>query len=154
KDKGTGKEQKIKIEASSGLSQDEIDRMKKEAEANAAADKAEREKIEKLNQADSLIFQTEKQLKESGERISKGNKTAISGALETLKAAHQSQDLAAIDPAIEGLNRAWERASKEMYNATQGAGAQADPGAVATAQDQGDSVSDDDYVEVSEEVRK
>ena len=154
KDKGTGKEQKIKIEASSGLSQDEIERMKKEAEANAAADKAEREKIEKLNQADSLIFQTEKQLKEFGEKISEGNKAAINGALEKLKAAHQAQDLAAIDPAIEALNKAWEGASQEMYNATQGAGAQADPGAGATAQDQGDSVSDVDYEEVNDEGKK
>ena len=155
KDKGTGKEQKIKIEASSGLSQDEIERMKKEAEANAAADKAEREKIEKLNQADSLIFQTEKQLKEFGEKISEGNKTTINEALEKLRAAHQAQDLAAIDPAIEGLNKAWEGASQEMYNATQGAaGAQADPGAGATAQDQGDGVSDVDYEEVNDEGKK
>src|SRR5690606_37433902 len=131
KDKGTGKEQKIKIEASSGLSQDEIERMKKEAEANAAADKAEREKIEKLNQADSLIFQTEKQLKEFGDKISEGNKSAINEALDKLRAAHQAQDLAAIEPAMEGLNKAWEGASQEMYNATQGAGAQADAGASA-----------------------
>jgi molecular chaperone DnaK len=157
KDKGTGKEQKIKIEASSGLSQDEIERMKKEAEANAAADKAEREKIEKLNQADSLIFQTEKQLKEFGEKISEGNKTSINGALEKLKAAHQAQDLAAIDPAIEGLNKAWEGASQEMYNASQGAGAQADASSGAAASGagaQGDSVSDVDYEEVNDEGKK
>ncbi|MAN88310.1 MAG: molecular chaperone DnaK [Algoriphagus sp.] len=155
KDKGTGKEQKIKIEASSGLSQEEIDRMKKEAEANAAADKAEKEKIEKLNQADSLIFQTEKQLKEYGEKLSEGNKTAISGALDTLKAAHQSQDLAGVDSAMEGLNKAWEAASQEIYNATQGAGAQpgADAGASSGAENAGDGVSDVDYEEVNEEKK-
>lgn len=156
KDKGTGKEQKIKIEASSGLSQEEIEKMKKEAEANAASDKAEREKIEKLNQADSLIFQTEKQLKEFGEKLSEGNKAAISEALDKLKAAHQAQDTAAIDPAMEGLNKAWEGASQEMYNATQGAGPQADAGASAggAAPEQGDSVSDVDYEEVNDEGKK
>jgi molecular chaperone DnaK len=155
KDKGTGKEQKIKIEASSGLSQEEIDRMKKEAEANAAADKAEKEKIDKLNQADSLIFQTEKQLKEFGDKLSEGNKTAISGALDTLKAAHQSQDLAGVDSAMEGLNKAWEAASQEIYNATQGAGAQpgADAGASSGAENAGDGVSDVDYEEVNEDKK-
>ena len=156
KDKGTGKEQKIKIEASSGLSQEEIEKMKKEAEANAASDKAEREKIEKLNQADSLIFQTEKQLKEFGEKLSEANKAAISEALEKLKAAHQAQDVAAVDPAMESLNKAWEGASQEMYNATQDPGAQADSGASAggAAPDQGDSVSDVDYEEVNDEGKK
>jgi len=158
KDKGTGKEQKIKIEASSGLSQDEIERMKKEAEANAASDKAEKEKIDKLNQADSLIFQTEKQLKEFGDKLSEGNKAAVSEALEKLKSAHQSQDLAAIEPAMEGLNKAWEGASQEMYNATQGGAAQgagaagADSG--ATSDGSGDGVSDVDYEEVNDEGKK
>lgn len=154
KDKGTGKEQKIKIEASSGLSQEDIDRMKKEAEANAATDKAEKEKIEKLNQADSLAFQTEKQLKEYGDKLSEGNKTAISGALDQLKAAHQAQDLGAIDSGMEALNKAWEAASQEIYNATQGAGAQpgADAGAGASAES-GDGVSDVDYEEVSEDKK-
>ncbi|NVK49980.1 MAG: molecular chaperone DnaK [Cyclobacteriaceae bacterium] len=154
KDKGTGKEQKIKIEASSGLSQEDIDRMKREAEANAAADKAEKEKIEKLNQADSLIFQTEKQLKEYGDKLSEGNKTAINGALDKLKAAHQSQDLAGVDSGIEDLNKAWEAASQEIYNATQGAGAQpgADAGA-SSASESGDGVSDVDYEEVSEDKK-
>lgn len=154
KDKGTGKEQKIKIEASSGLSQEDIDRMKREAEANAAADKAEKEKIEKLNQADSLIFQTEKQLKEYGDKLSEGNKTAINGALDKLKAAHQSQDLAGVDSGMEDLNKAWEAASQEIYNATQGAGAQ--PGADAgtsSASESGDGVSDVDYEEVSEDKK-
>ncbi|SIS82613.1 molecular chaperone DnaK [Belliella pelovolcani] len=154
KDKGTGKEQKIKIEASSGLSQDDIERMKREAEANAATDKAEKEKIEKLNGADSLIFQTEKQLKEYGEKLSEGNKSNISAALETLKTAHQSQDLAGIDAAMEGLNKAWEAASQEIYNATQGAGAQAGPDASAGGSaEAGDGVSDVDYEEVSEDKK-
>ncbi|SFT99606.1 molecular chaperone DnaK [Algoriphagus locisalis] len=157
KDKGTGKEQKIKIEASSGLSQEEIERMKSEAEANAATDKAEKEKIDKLNQADSLVFQTEKQLKEYGDKLSEGNKTAISGALETLKAAHQSQNIEGIDSAMEGLNKAWEAASTEMYNAAgaEGAGAAgADPSAGAGSSESGDGVSDVDYEEVSEEEKK
>ncbi|MBD8489868.1 molecular chaperone DnaK [Echinicola sp. CAU 1574] len=159
KDKGTGKEQKIKIEASSGLSDEEIERMKKEAEANAASDKEEKEKIEKLNQADSLIFQTEKQLKEFGDKLSDGNKTNINGALEKLKSAHQAQDLTAITPAIEELNKAWEAASTEMYNATQGTGAEGAAGAGAGASaeagaDAGDSVSDVDYEEVNEEDKK
>ncbi|WP_215225166.1 molecular chaperone DnaK [Echinicola shivajiensis] len=159
KDKGTGKEQKIKIEASSGLSDEEIERMKKEAEANAASDKEEKEKIEKLNQADSLVFQTEKQLKEFGDKLSDGNKANINGALEKLKTAHQAQDLEAITPAIEELNKAWEAASTEMYNATQGAGAEgaAGAGAGATADagaNAGDSVSDVDYEEVNEEDKK
>ncbi|SHO63518.1 molecular chaperone DnaK [Algoriphagus zhangzhouensis] len=155
KDKGTGKEQKIKIEASSGLSQEEIDRMKKEAEANAASDKAEKEKIEKLNQADSLVFQTEKQLKEYGDKLSDGNKTAITGALETLKAAHQAQDIAGVEAGMEGLNKAWEAASQEIYNATQGAGAQpgAEAGPDAGADASGDGVSDVDYEEVNEDKK-
>ncbi len=159
KDKGTGKEQKIKIEASSGLSQEEIDRMKKEAEANAVTDKAEKEKIDKLNQADGQIFQTEKQLKEYGDKLSEGNKTAINSALDTLKSAHQSQNLAGIDVAIEGLNAAWAAASQEIYSASQGdSGAQTEgPGPEASgngAASPGDSVSDVDYEEVNEEDKK
>ena len=156
KDKGTGKEQSIRIEASSGLTEEEIEKMRKEAEANAEADKQEKEKVEKVNAADSLIFQTEKQLKEYGDKLSEGNKTAIEGALETLKKAHEAKDLAAIDPAIEGLNKAWEAASQEIYNATQGAqgGAQpgADSGAGAGASSAGgDDVSDVEFEEVEEE---
>ena len=161
KDKGTGKEQKIKIEASSGLSEDEINRMKQEAEANAASDKAEKEKIEKLNQADSLIFQTEKQLKEFGDKLSEGNKANISGALEKLKTAHQSQNLEAIEPAIADLNKAWEGASQEMYSqgaegaASAQGGPGADPGAQASGEaGSGDSVSDVDYEEVNEDKNK
>lgn len=156
KDKGTGKEQKIKIEASSGLSEEEIDRMKKEAEANAVTDKEEKEKVDKINQADSLIFQTEKQLKEFGDKLSDGNKTAVTGALEQLKAAHQSQDLAGIASGMEALNAAWAAASQEMYSETQGAeGAAGQPGPDAAEGDaSGDGVSDVDYEEVNEEDKK
>ena len=115
KDKGTGKEQKIRIEASSGLTDAEIQKMKQEAQANAESDKKEKEKVEKINQADSLVFQTEKQLKEFGEKLSEGNKSAINGALIKLKEAHASQDLAAIDTAMNALNAAWQAASQEMY---------------------------------------
>lgn len=154
KDKGTGKEQKIKIEASSGLSQDEIARMKNEAEANAASDKVEKDKIDKLNQADGLIFQTEKQLKEYGEKLSEGNKSAISAALETLKVAHLSKNIEGIDGAMENLNKAWEAASQEIYNA-QGAGAQPgdDTGSETESGTTGDGVSDVDYEEVSEDKK-
>ncbi len=153
KDKGTGKEQKIKIEASSGLSQDDIERMKREAEVNAAADKSEKEKIEKLNQADSLIFQTEKQLKEYGDKLSEGNKATISAALETLKSAHGAKNLEGVDAAMAELNKAWEASSQEMYNATQGAGAQPGPEAGESANTGGDGVSDVDYEEVSEDKK-
>jgi molecular chaperone DnaK len=152
KDKGTGKEQKIKIEASSGLSQDDIERMKREAEANAADDKAEKEKIEKLNQADSLIFQTEKQLKDYGDKLSDGNKANISSALENLKSVHASKNLEGIDAAMENLNKAWEGASQEMYNATQGA-AQPGPDSGASTSNSGDGVSDVDYEEVNEDKK-
>ena len=126
KDKGTGKEQKIKIEAGSGLSKEEIEKMKNEAKANEAGDKLEREKVDKVNQADSLIFQTEKQLKEYGEKIPAEKKAPIEAALEKLKAAHKSQDLGQIDTATTEMNAAWATASEDMYKDTQ-AGAQ--PGA-------------------------
>jgi molecular chaperone DnaK len=129
KDKGTGKEQKIRIEASSGLTDAEIQKMKQEAQANAETDKKEKERVEKINQADSLIFQTEKQLKEYGDKLSEGNKTAISGALEKLKEAHKSQDVAGIENAMNALNAAWQVASQEMYQG--GAQAGANPGAGA-----------------------
>lgn len=159
KDKGTGKEQKIRIEASSGLTEDEIKKMKEEAQANAESDKAEKERIEKINQADSLIFQTEKQLKEFGEKLSEGNKTAINGALEKLKEAHKSQDVAAIDGALAELNKAWEAASQEMYAAGAAAGAQpgADAGANtngASAGDSAENVSDVEYEEVDDKDKK
>ena len=126
KDKGTGKEQKIRIEAGSGLTPEEIEKMKDEAKANEESDKAEREKVDKINQADSLIFQSEKQLKEYGDKISADKKAPIEAALEKLKEAHKSQDLNAIDAATTELNTVWTAASEEMYKATQEAGPQAD----------------------------
>lgn len=152
KDKGTGKEQKIRIEASSGLTDAEIQKMKQEAEANAEADKKEKEKIEKINQADSLIFQTEKQLKEYGEKLSEGNKTAINNALETLRTAHKSQDLAGIDAGMAALNNAWQAASTEMYQGGAQAGGAADGGATNNGANAGATgnpdVSDVQYEEV------
>ena len=127
KDKATGKEQKIRIEASSGLSETEIKRMKDEAAANAEADKKEREKIDKLNQADSIIFQTEKQLKEFGDKLPADKKAPIEEALEKLRTAHKNQDIAAIDTAIGELNTVFHAASQEMYNA-QNANAQSGGG--------------------------
>jgi molecular chaperone DnaK len=124
KDKATGKSQSIRIEASSGLSEDEIKKMKQEAEANAEADKQAKEKVDKLNQADSLIFQTEKQLKEYGDKIPADKKKPIEDALAKLKEAHKSQDLAAIDTAMNELNTVFSAASQEMYNAAQAQGGQ------------------------------
>jgi molecular chaperone DnaK len=153
KDKGTGKEQKIKIEASSGLSADDIERMKREAEVNASADKAEKESIEKLNQADSLIFQTEKQLKEYGDKLSDNNKANISSAVDALKSAHGSKNMEGIDAAMANLNSAWEAASAEMYAAGQSEGASAGPESGASNSTTGDGVSDVDYEEVSEDKK-
>jgi molecular chaperone DnaK len=153
KDKGTGKEQKIKIEASSGLSADDIERMKREAEVNASADKAEKESIEKLNQADSLIFQTEKQLKEYGDKLSDNNKANISSAVDALKSAHGSKNMEGIDAAMANLNSAWEAASAEMYAAGQSEGPSAGPEAGASNSTTGDGVSDVDYEEVSEDKK-
>lgn len=118
KDKGTGKEQKIRIEASSGLSDDEIKRMKTEAEANAEADKKAKEEADKVNMADTMIFQTEKQLTEYGDKLSQSNKENIQRALSKLKDAHKEKNLADIDTALNELNTAWQGASQEMYNAT------------------------------------
>ena len=122
KDKATGKEQAIRIEASSGLSQDEINRMKAEAEQNAENDKKERERVDKLNQADSMIFQTENQLKELGDKIPAQHKPAIEQALQQLKDAHKAGDVAAIDSAIAALNAAWQTASQQMYQQSGAAG--------------------------------
>jgi len=124
KDKGTGKSHNIRIEAGSGLSKEEIEKMKNEAKANEEADKAEREKVDKMNQADSLIFQTEKQLKEFGDKISADKKAPIESALQKLKDAHKSQNISEVDSATAELNSAWTTASEEMYKATQGAEAQ------------------------------
>ncbi len=119
KDKGTGKEQKIRIEAGSGLTKEEIEKMKNDAKVNEAADKAEKERVEKLNTADSLVFQTEKQLKEYGEKIPAEKKTVIETAVNKLKEAHKAQDIAAIDTAMTELNAAWTAASQDIYNAQQ-----------------------------------
>ena len=158
KDKGTGKEQRITIEASSGLTDEEIEKMRQEAEANAEADKEAKEKVEKINQADSMIFQTEKQLKEFGDKLSEGNKTAIDGALTKLKEAHSKQDLAEIDAALEAMNNAWQAASQEMYAAQQEAGG-ADAGAAGADPNAGaetgsaDDVSDVEFEEVEEDKK-
>ena len=133
KDKATGKSQSIRIEASSGLSDEEIKRMKTEAEANADADKKAKERIDKLNQADSLIFQTEKQLKDFGDKLPADKKGPIEAALKRLKEAHAQQDIAAIDAATAELNNVFQAASQEMYNAQQQAGGQAGPQADANA---------------------
>src|SRR5947209_5409282 len=155
KDKGTSKEQKIRIEAGSGLTKDEIEKMKNEAAANADKDKAEKERVEKVNQADSLIFQTEKQLKEYGDKIPADKKAPIEAALNRLREAHKSQDLAQIDPAVTELNNAWTAASEELYKATEGAGATGAHGAEAGGEAQGhqqgsagENVTDAEYEEV------
>ena len=151
KDKATGKEQSIRIEASSGLSEDEINRMKAEAEQNAAADKAEREKIDKLNQADSMIFTTENFLKDNGDKIPADQKSGIESALQQLRDAHKSADVAAIDTAINNLNTVMQAASQQMYS--QAGGQQAGPqsGADAGQQEQpkqDDTIQDADFEEV------
>ena len=156
KDKATGKEQSIRIEASSGLSKEEIEKMKAEAEANAEADQKEREKIDKLNQADSVIFQTEKQLKDLGDKLPADKKAPIEAALTKLKEAHKQQDLAAIDTAMAEVNTAFQAASAEMYAQSGQAGpqagadqGQAGPQAGGTDnKDQGDNVQDADFEEV------
>ncbi|MDX1936285.1 MAG: molecular chaperone DnaK [Flavihumibacter sp.] len=152
KDKGTGKEQKIRIEAGSGLSKDEVEKMKAEARANEATDKAAREKVDKINQADSLIFQTEKQLKEYGDKIPADKKGPIETALNNLKEAHKLQDVAAIDSATEAMNTAWTAASEELYKATQGAQPGADA-AAADGQPQGNAKSDNVEDAQFEEVK-
>jgi len=147
KDKATNKEQSIRIEASSGLSEEEINKMKREAEANAEADKAAKEKVDKLNEADGMIFQTEKQLKDFGDKLSEDKKKPIEEALEDLKKAHASQDLAAVQPALDQINEAWKNASEEMYKAQQdqdGAGAAGAEN--AGGQQAGDNSSDADDV--------
>ena len=153
KDKATGKEQNIKIEASSGLSEAEIDKMKKEAEANADADKAAKESVDKINGADAMIFQTEKQLKEFGDKLSEDKKKPIEEALTELKSAHSSKDLGAIDSAMEKINEAWKVASEEMYKATEEAKASngADNGQQDTSSS--DDVTDVDFEEVDDDKK-
>ncbi|MFA5641166.1 MAG: molecular chaperone DnaK [Bacteroidales bacterium] len=141
KDKGTGKEQKIRIEASSGLTEEEINRMKDEAKANEESDKLEKERIEKINGADAMIFQSEKNLKDYGDKIGADKKAAIDTALASLKEAHKSQDIAAIDKAMEEINAAWHAASEDMAKATQEQQGPAGPGA---GPDQGAPTGSDD----------
>ncbi len=150
KDKATGKEQSIRIEASSGLSEDEINRMKAEAEQNAAADKAEREKIDKMNQADSMIFTTENFLKDNGDKIPADKKPGIEQALQQLKDAHKSGDVAAIDSAINNLNTVMQAASQQMYQGGQQAGPQSAQGGQQSqgSNDGAQDVQDADFEEV------
>jgi molecular chaperone DnaK len=143
-DKGTGKSHDIRIEASSGLTADEIERMKKDAEANADADKIARERAEKLNEADGMIFQTESQLKELGEKLTDENKVAIEYALTELRMAHQSQDIPAIQTALDNINAAWKKATEAMY----AQGEQTQGAAEPQAESQGDNVEDVEFEEV------
>jgi molecular chaperone DnaK len=157
KDKGTGKEQSIRIEASSGLSDEEIERMKKEAEANAEADRKVKEEADKLNQADNLVFQTEKQLKEYGDKLPEDKKDPIEKALADLKAAHQNKDLAAIDTHMAALNQMWQEASQQMYQGEQGQqtenpdATQNQAGQSEQKTDGQDEVTDVDFEEVKED---
>jgi len=156
KDKGTGKEQSIRIEASTGLSEEEIEKMKKDAEANADKDKEAKERIDKINTADSMIFTTEKQLKEFGDKLSKDKKEPIEKGLEKLKEAHKSQDLTQIDEALKVLEEAWKGASEEMQKAAQeqqaaGGGA---GGAQAEGETKSDEAEDVEFEEVSEDEGK
>ena len=149
KDKGTGKEQNIRITASTGLSKEEIEKMKAEAKANEASDKEARAKVDKLNEADNLIFQTEKQLKEFGDKIPADKKATIEAAAAKLKEAHTAQDIPAIEVALTELNNAWQTASQDMYNASQG-GAQQEGAADQNANNNTEDVQD---AEVVEEVK-
>ncbi len=150
KDKATGKEQAIRIEASSGLSKEEIERMKQEAEANADADKKEREKIDKLNQADSMVFQTRNQLNELGDKIPADKKAPIEAAVQKLEDAHKAQDLAGIDAAIAELNNAWQTASAEMYAQSGAQGAQGGQQYDAGNQQQSNGQSSNDDIQDAE----
>lgn len=153
KDKGTDKEQNIRIEASSGLTEEEIERMKQEAEANAEADKKAKETADKLNEADAMIFQTEKQLKEFGDKLSDDKKQPIEEALSELKKAYETKDTDTIQPALEKINEAWKAASEEIYKAQaeaqqNGAGPQPEGDATEAANKEGDDVQDVDFEEV------
>lgn len=151
KDKATGKSQNIRIEAGSGLSKEEIERMKAEAKANEESDKKVREEVEKLNAADGMIFNSEKQLKEYGDKIPEDKKGAIESALKSLKDAHGAKDFGAIDSSLESLNAAWQAASQDMYNASQGAdGATANAGGAENANSTSNegNVTDAEFEEV------
>ena len=150
KDKATGKEQNIKIEASSGLSEDEIKKMKQEAEANADKDKSAKETADKINGADGMIFQTEKQLKEFGDKLSDDKKAPVEEALKELKAAHESKNIENIDAAMEKINNAWKAASEEMYKASQEQAPAGDQGATDNTTD---DVTDVEFEEVKDEKK-
>ncbi|MQP24343.1 molecular chaperone DnaK [Flavobacterium sp. LMO8] len=143
-DKGTGKSHDIRIEASSGLTSEEIEKMKKDAEMNAEADKLAKERVEKINEADSMIFQTESQLKEIGDKLTAEHKTAIEYALTELKMAHENQDLEAIQKGLDNVNAAWKTATEEMYKSQEQGASQAEPQAAAS----GDQTQDVDFEEV------
>jgi molecular chaperone DnaK len=153
KDKGTGKEQSIRIEASTGLSKEEVERMKAEAAANSETDKLAREKVEKLNEADNLIFQTEKQIKEFGDKIPADKKSDLESSLNSLKEAHKSQDISSIDAAISNLNTIWQAATQEMYQGGQAGDPNAGQDSNASGQsgnnNNGD-VTDVEYEEVND----
>ncbi len=148
KDKGTGKQQNIRIEAGSGLSKEEVERMKNEAKANEATDKEVRERVEKLNMADGLVFNSEKQLKEYGDKIPADQKTVIEGAVAKLKEAHKNEDLATIDSAVEELNAAWQAASQHMYSQGQDGAPQDGGQQQAEGNPANDNVADAEYEEV------
>ena len=150
KDKATGKEQNIRIEASSGLTEQEIEKMKKDAEANAEADAKAKETVDKLNSADAMIFQTEKQLKEFGDKLSDDKKKPIEEALEELKKAFESKDLEKIDPALEKINEAWKAASEEMYKAQQNQQGTAEQPTGDKSTENSENVEDVDFEEVKE----
>jgi molecular chaperone DnaK len=147
KDKATGKEQSIRIEASSGLSEDEISRMKAEAEANADSDKKAKERAEKMNAADGLIFQVEKFMRENGEKVPEDKKSGINEAMENLKNAHKSEDLDGIDSAMEKLNAVFGEVASAMY-ANDPNGAAGNPGGDTSSKDGGEDVTDVDFEEV------
>ena len=160
KDKATGKSQNIRIEASSGLNEQEIKRMKQEAEANAETDRKAKEEVEKINQADTMIFQTEKQLKDYGDKLSADKKETIQKAFSELKDAHKERNVTRIDAALAGLNAAWQAASEEMYKATQGAeqgapasGAQAEGNASSNGHKPEGEVTDADFEEVKSDKK-
>ena len=148
KDKGTGKEQKIRIEAGSGLTKEEIEKMKNEAKANESADKEAREKVDRLNAADGLIFQTEKQLKEYGDKIPADKKSAIEGSLAQLREAHKSQDMNGMESATKSLNDAWAAASQDLYNATQQQGGAPEEGPAQSGSSGSENVTDAEFEEV------
>jgi molecular chaperone DnaK len=153
KDKATGKTQQIRIEASSGLTDEEIKKMKQEAEANAETDKNAKEQADKLNSADGMIFQTEKQLKEYGDKIPADKKATIENALAGLKEAYAKKDLAAIESALAAMNAAWQAASEEMYKATQQQQQENPQDAPKTDNSGGDEVTDVDFEEVKDDKK-